>query len=142
MSRLQQTQGVQLPQEQTQATMVQLLLKNIGRSVIAEFMTGLNEMICKKGEIRAASENYLILTDANTGAEIACDMYSLRFVTFCPMENTQSETETQEAAPEAQTQPETQSPIPVNGAEAVFATARPLTQAAFNYARRKTRRIE
>lgn len=144
MSRLQQaqTQGIQLPQEQAQATMVQLLMENIGRSVVAEFMTGLNEMVCKRGEIRAASENYLILTDAATGVEIACDMYSLRFVAFCPTDAAQNETTTQEATPEAQAQPETEAPTQPGGVEAVFATARPLTQAAFNYARRKTRRIE
>lgn len=105
-----------------------LLESNVGRRVAAEFLIGQDGMAEKTGEIYAVQSDYFLLKDDN-GNYVACDLFSLKFVTFCPGCGTGSGTQTQSETAE-------------NGAAAMTVT--PLRTAApaaaLNYAKRKARR--
>lgn len=137
MSETQTTDRIELPTGENSGSMIRLLESNIGRWVTAEFFVGSNSLISKSGILMAVSENYLVLYDDATGTEIACDFYSLRFVTFYPL------SERPGAASQAQ---ESQTEGTTTDAQGirqnVSAPVCTPTQAAFNYARRKSRRLE
>ena len=105
-----------------------LLESNVGRRVVAEFLIGQDGMAEKTGEIYAVQSDYFLLKDDH-GNYVASDLFSLKFVTFCPGCSTSSGTQTQSETAE-------------NGASAMVVT--PLRSAApaaaLNYAKRKARR--
>ena len=130
MSEISLEGSVQLPQGENSGSMIRLLQANLGRQVAAEFWVGSYEIIVKCGILTAVSENYLILYDTESQTDIVCDFYSLRFVTFC---TAGARTDAGETLPEASAPVETQ---------AVSAATRPHAQAALNYTRRKSRKLE
>ena len=98
-----------------------LLESNMGRRVVAE----------KTGEIYAVQSDYFLLKDDN-GNYVASDLFSLKFVTFCPGCETAAQSGT---AAQSETSAD-------SGASAMVVT--PLRSAApaaaLNYAKRKARR--
>ena len=129
--------NVQLPQGENSGSMIRLLQANLGRQVAAEFWVGSYEIIVKCGILTAVSENYLILYDAENQTDIVCDFYSLRFLTFCAAGARNGAGESGESS-------ETPSPdtSASAGTQTVSAIPRPRAQAALNYTRRKTRKLE
>ncbi|MCI5956950.1 MAG: hypothetical protein MRZ54_08190 [Clostridiales bacterium] len=137
MSEISLEGSVQLPQGENSGSMIRLLQTNLGRQVTAEFWVGSYEIIVKCGILTAVSENYLILYDTESQTDIVCDFYSLRFVTFCAAG---ARTDAGETADAAQTTlPEASTPI---GMQAFSTATRPHAQAALNYTRRKSRKLE
>lgn len=130
--------GVQLPQGENSGSMIRLLQANLGRQVAAEFWVGTYEIIVKRGILTAVSENYLILYDDENQTDIVCDFYSLRFVTFCAAG---ARTDAGESGGTAETASADTSASSA-GAQAASAMLRPHAQAALNYTRRKSRKLE
>lgn len=137
MSEISLEGSVQLPQGENSGSMIRLLQANLGRQVAAEFWVGSYEIIVKCGILTAVSENYLILYDTESQTDIVCDFYSLRFVTFCTAGARTDAGETTDAA--QTTPPEASTSI---GTQAASAATRPHAQAALNYTRRKSRKLE
>lgn len=139
MSETQQSGHIQLP-EATGAdsgSMRQILAQNLGREVVAEFLIGTDEIVRKSGTLYAAEEEYIVLADDMNLTEIVCSMPSLRFVTFYlpgarPDANGSAVGDRRDGQARGSAQP----------APSAAGTARAQTQAAFNYARRKTRKLE
>lgn len=139
MSETQTIGRIALPDGENSDSMIRLLEGNIGRRVMAEFFVGTDTLILKSGILSAVSENYLVLYDDEAGTDIACDFYSLRFVTFYPLRERSDEAD---QAPEEQTE---QTPLNAQTIRGVQNVSTPMctpTQAAFNYAKRKSRRLE
>ncbi len=132
MSEIQQTQAgyLQIPAGEN-ATMARLLSANLGREVVAEFLVGTDDIVRKAGILYAASAEYMVLYDDVNLTNIACYLPSLRFVTFY-LSGTRPDTSGQNTASRqaAQQEAETRGGV------------RPQTQAAFNYAKRKTRKLD
>ena len=103
----------------------------MGRRVVAEFLIGQDGMAEKTGEIYAVQSDYFLLKDDN-GNYVASDLFSLKFVTFCPGCETAAQSGT---AAQSETSAD-------SGASAMVVT--PLRSAApaaaLNYAKRKARR--
>ena len=57
------------------------LARNIGRNVKAEFIIGTSQFIDKSGILTEVGINYFVLRDVNSGTNIMCDLYSVKFVT-------------------------------------------------------------
>lgn len=112
------------PTEQGNAgSLLRLLSNNLGKEVTGEFMVGVEEIVYKSGTLRAVNTDYLVI--ATPRAEVVCDLYSLRFMTFyLPGVSPDSNVSPAENAP------------------SVGQTGRTHAQAAFNYAKRKTRKLE
>ncbi len=60
----------------------QFLVTQIGRKVRAEFLIGTGMLIDKTGVLVEVGANYIILNETATDDYIACDYYSLKFVTI------------------------------------------------------------
>jgi len=58
------------------------LASNIGKNVRAEFIIGSNQYVDKTGVMAEVGINYFVLRDVNSRANIMCDLYSVKFVTF------------------------------------------------------------
>ena len=108
-----------------------LLESNMGRRVVAEFLIGQDGMAEKTGEIYAVQSDYFLLKDDN-GNYVASDLFSLKFVTFCPGCETAAQSGT---AAQSETSAD-------SGASAMVVTPLRGTApaAALNYAKRKARR--
>lgn len=118
----------------------ELLELNRGRRVTAEFLLGENMAVTKAGVIYAVQPDYLILTD-DYGNYVAADLYSLRFVTFCPdCITAQAERDTAEEP--AKIQPEDLEGNAEQAAAKLQAARTAASLAALNYAKRKARRLE
>ena len=129
--------GIQLPDVTGSGTMAQLLAGNVGRRVEAEFWVGSNAVEKKSGVLAAASDQYIVLYDPETGGDVVCEFYSLRFMHFLPDNAVHSPAQERENAGES---PETDAEI-TQSVRPVSAPAR-VSQAAFNYARRKCQKLE
>lgn len=66
----------------TSGNIQQLLAANLGKEVVAEFVTGLDEKVRKSGVLTAVRTDYLVLFDDVNLVDIVCDLYSLKFITF------------------------------------------------------------
>lgn len=140
--------GVVLPVQETAGdsfldSVRQILSENIGAYVICEFLVGTNTIVGRQGILEFVGPNYLVLHDDTCQAHIIGDLAALRFVTICFGEEGENGT----AAPETaagQTAQDQAAPAPtpptLSGTQMVSANARTHSQAAFNYAKRKTRR--
>lgn len=123
----------------------QLLELNLGRRVTAEFLVGLDETAVKTGTLYAVENDYFVLND-DYGNYVAADLYSLKFLTFCP--NCVPAGAGGDAQPADQ--PATDPESPEKAGESAAATPvspaarvqNPASMAALNYAKRKARRLD
>lgn len=59
------------------------LQRNIGRTVRVEFMLGTSGALTDRtGQLKEVGASYIVLRDALSGADIVCDLYSIKFVTI------------------------------------------------------------
>ncbi len=58
------------------------LRTQIGKMTQVEFLIGSNTMVIKTGILMAVGINYIILKETETGAALACDFYTIKFITF------------------------------------------------------------
>lgn len=130
-----EAQSVQLPDAGSLTTQTAsnvwrgLLESNLGRRVAAELLIGMDTLVEKAGELYAVQSDYFVLRD-DYGNYVACDLFSLKFVSFCPGCET---SEGNANADSAET-----SAVGVRAAAAVRTTS----AAALNYAKRKARRLD
>lgn len=62
---------------------IQRLLKaNLGKEAVAEFVVGMDEVERKAGTLYAVNTDYMVLFDDVNLVDIVCDVYSLKFITF------------------------------------------------------------
>ncbi|NLV59673.1 MAG: hypothetical protein GXY67_13025 [Clostridiales bacterium] len=125
-------------------SVLQILAENIGAYIIAEFLVGTNTIVGRQGTLEFVGPNYIVLHDDTNQIHIIGDTAALRFVSICfgeEGENGAAISETQQAQQGAQTPTPTPSPNTPSGTQMVGANARTHSQAAFNYAKRKTRRL-
>lgn len=114
-----------------------LLVQNIGSYVVAELWYGGSYLQRRCGLLTSVGADYFLLEDEANGQQIAAGLSALRIITFCeqrPMPIETAQTEEEAAAQQEQRTLEQYS--------ATQAKARPHSQAAFNYAKRKTRRLD
>lgn len=131
----------------------QLLELNLGRRVTAEFLVGLDETAVKTGTLYAVTNDYFILND-DYGNYVAADLYSLKFLTFCPAcvpvdssgDAQPAEQPIQQAAPQSVTDAEhsdkTGETTAATPANPTARLSTPASMAALNYAKRKARRLD
>lgn len=124
-----------------------LLIQNIGNHVVVELWLGGGILQRRCGLLTSVGEDYFLLADEVNNQQIAGELSSIRLVTFCrtlPMPIADGEAAEQSPVAPEQTTPEptTPEPSPAEQFSAVQARARPHAQAAFNYAKRKTRRLD
>lgn len=119
----------QIPSDEANATLTRILQANVGLRAAAEFVIGTEEMVMRTGILISASPEYLVLQDPDSQISTVCDVRTLQFIRFFPAQSGALD----EGAPPAQNAPSVQ---PVgNGYPSQ-------SQAAFNYARRKSQRLE
>jgi hypothetical protein len=59
------------------------LQRNIGRTVRVDFMLGTNGALTdRSGQLMEVGASYIVLRDAFSGAEVVCDLFSIKFVTM------------------------------------------------------------
>jgi hypothetical protein len=126
-------------------SVLQILAENIGAYIVAEFLVGTNTIVGRQGILEFVGPNYIVLHDEANQIHIIGDAAALRFVSICFGEEgengaTASQTATQQTQQGAQTPTPAPSPTTPSGVQMVSANARAHSQAAFNYAKRKTRR--
>lgn len=66
------------------STYQEMLRGIIGRYVIAEFLIGTTMLEQRVGTLTEVGPGYLVLKDPCTNAHVACDMYSLKFISILP----------------------------------------------------------
>ena len=128
-------------------SVLQILSENIGAYVICEFLVGTNTIVGRQGILEFVGPNYIVLHDDACQTHIICDAAALRFVSICFGDEEGHSVATPEAAAR-QTPSDGAAPAPtptpaprtLSGTQMVSATQRTPSQAAFNYAKRKTRR--
>ncbi len=54
----------------------------IGKMAQVDFLIGSNTMVTKTGILIAVGINFIILKEAETGAALTCDYYTIKFITF------------------------------------------------------------
>lgn len=123
-------------------SVLQILSDNIGAYVICEFLVGTNTIVGRQGILEFVGPSYIVLHDDTCQSHIIGDASALRFVSICFGE----EGENGVASPEAATQQAPQdsatpapAPRTLSGPQMVSTNQRIHSQAAFNYAKRKTR---
>ena len=145
-----------------------LLDANLGKEVVAEFVVGADEAVRKAGTLYAVNTDYMVLYDDVNLVDVACDLYSLKFISFylpgtrpdlsrvgngtnsAPSGNNSGRS----SAPEVKSSGEDSSGSNdgnksggakgtsagnSSGSSAVILAARKPSQAAFNYTKRKIR---
>lgn len=60
----------------------QLLASNIGNRVRIDFMIGSSNMTSQTGIIYAATSQYVVLRSLTAEVYVACDNFSIKFITF------------------------------------------------------------
>ena len=60
----------------------QLFLMNVGKTVKIDFLVGSANLVSQTGVIQAATSQYVLLYQAARDTFIACDNFSVKFVTF------------------------------------------------------------
>lgn len=124
-------------------SVLQILSENIGAYVILEFLVGTNTIVGRQGILEFVGPSYVVLHDDTCQAHIIGDLAALRFVTLCFGEEGENGVATPGTAT-GQSPQEQGTPAPAprtpSGTQMVSANARTHSQAAFNYAKRKTRR--
>lgn len=134
MSQTQPGSIFQIPSDESSGTMVGILQANAGQRVTAEFVIGTEDTTARSGILASASPEYLVLQDPETGNSTVCDIRTLQFVRFLS-----AQTDTDASADKNAAQP-----------NAAIGSVQPVSQgyrssqsqAAFNYARRKSQRLE
>ena len=58
------------------------LRTKIGRKVRVEFLIGTGTLVDKFGELVSVGANYITIRQAETGNLVACDFYSIKFISF------------------------------------------------------------
>ncbi len=142
-----QNGNITVPQANTDpdsflVSMLQILAENIGSYVICEFLVGTDTIVGRQGILEFVGPSYIVLHDDTCGTHIICDAFALRFVSICFGDEEENGSSTPNGA-QTQTTPQTsQVPTPNNltGTQMVSANTRAQSQAAFNYAKRRTRR--
>ena len=136
MSQVQQTQQGQITIPSASAeslgSIQQLLANNLGKEVMAEFVTGIDEKVRKSGTLTAVQSDYLVLFDEVNLADIVCDIYSLKFITFY-------QTGARPAIDGTGAEPDGAATTRTAPAAREAAT---VTLAALNYAKRKARKLD
>lgn len=120
----------------------ELLELNLGRRVTAEFLVGLDETVVKTGTLYAVENDYFVLND-DYGNYVAADLYSLKFLTFCP--NCVPAGGGGDVQPAVQPAADQEKAGESAAATPVSPSARvqnPTAMAALNYAKRKARRLD
>ena len=59
-----------------------VLNDNVGFFVICEFLVGTNNLVRRQGILHCVGLNYFVLHQEDEETYIACDMFSLKFITF------------------------------------------------------------
>lgn len=118
-----------------------LLLGNIGRQVVVDLWFGGETPVRRCGVLTAVGADYLLLWDELNRQEIAAALCALRLVTLCALQGATDTADTGDAGA-ADAAPEPQSTAPEPSGSVTQVVARPRSQAAFNYAKRKTRKLE
>lgn len=129
MSEVQNGEIIQIPQGEAGATILQVLQANIGMEVSVDYVIGGSCVSTQGGTLYAATAQYIALYDAESGAYALSPLNSAQTIRFLPGG---AQTPAAEA-PQANT---TSGVQPVNGGY------RAQAHAAFNYAKRKSQRIE
>lgn len=60
----------------------QLFQANIGRPVKIDFLVGSSNLVSQSGIIHAVTSQYVVLRNIARETYVACDNYSIKFVTF------------------------------------------------------------
>lgn len=129
MSQIPAQSVFQIPSDEGNATLTRILQANAGQRVAAEFVIGTEETATRTGILTSATPEYLVLQDPDSQTSTVCDVRTLQFIRFFPPQSGASA----EGTPPAQNTPSVQ---PVGSGY------RSQSQAAFNYARRKSQRLE
>lgn len=58
------------------------LRTKIGQKVRVEFLIGTGTLVDKFGELVSVGANYITIRQAETGNLVACDFYSIKFISF------------------------------------------------------------
>lgn len=148
MTQDQGTQGAQTGNEQVevparedfntealQGSMQQILSENLGKYVVCEFLIGTQNLVQRQGYLYSVGISFIVLNDVLNDEYIVCDIFAIKFVTFLLPEDYPNVRDETPVAPTAisvgrQAQP---------AAAPVRANNRQAQQAAFNYAKRKSR---
>ena len=69
-----------------QGTMQQLLADNLGRYVVVDFLVGVDAIARRVGVLYAVGRSFLVLYEEVTNSYQACDIFSVKFVSFFPDE--------------------------------------------------------
>lgn len=151
MSEMPKTQGgqIQIPvmdavNNLPAGSIQRLLAANLGKEAVAEFVVGMDEIERKAGTLYAVNTDYMVLFDDVNLVDIVCDVYSLKFITFYrpgTRPGISQSSGDSSAAAEGRTAAEGRVVTDNRTAAAVLA-ARPQAQAALNYAKRKSRRLD
>jgi len=129
MSQIPAESVFQIPSDEANATLTRILQANAGLRVAAEFVIGTEETATRTGILTSATSEYLVLQDPDSQTSTVCDVRTLQFVRFFP--------------PQAGASVDEIPPVPnAPSVQPVSAGYRSQSQAAFNYARRKSQRLE
>lgn len=60
----------------------ELMRTQVGRNATIVFLIGENNLVEKRGTILAVGDDYVLLSEDETGNILVCDFYDIRFVTF------------------------------------------------------------
>ena len=60
----------------------QLMEANLGRNVKIDFLVGSSNLVSQTGIIHAVSTQYVVLRNMMRDTYVACDNFSIKFVTF------------------------------------------------------------
>lgn len=68
-----------------QGSMQQILADNTGRQVVVDFLVGSTNIVRKEGILYMVGLSYIVLYDARSDSYTVCNLYSIEFVTFLPV---------------------------------------------------------
>lgn len=124
--------------EALQGSMQQILSENLGRYVVCEFLIGTQTTEERQGYLYSVGISFIVLNDVLNDVYVVCDIFSIKFVTFLQLEDYPNvdrgaQTET------VPTQGRVALPASTLQGAPAGAGARQARQAAFNYAKRKSK---